>query len=105
MDPWETIHEANPQEILERHEKMTLVPMLIMQGGLDDNVLPEMQAKFAETYREAGGSCDYQVFEGCPHQWTAEEGPQTDHAREMVKAFIAGQLKALRPGRSVVAPE
>jgi poly(3-hydroxybutyrate) depolymerase len=24
--PWETIHESNPQEILERHEKVTLVP-------------------------------------------------------------------------------
>lgn len=94
FNPWETIHEASPQEILERHEKVALVPMLIMQGELDDNVLPEMQEKFAETYREAGGSCDYQVFEGSPHQWTAEEGPQTDRAREMVKAFIARQLKA-----------
>jgi acetyl esterase len=91
--PWETIHEANPQEILDRHEDVTLVPLLIMQGGLDDNVLPEMQEKFAKTYRAAGGSCDYQLFEGCPHQWTAEEGPQTDRAREMVKAFIARQLK------------
>jgi acetyl esterase/lipase len=94
FNPWETIHEANPQEILERHEKVTLVPLLIMQGGVDDNVLPEMQEKFAATYRAAGGSCDYQVFEGCTHQWTAQEGPQTDRAREMVKAFIAGQLKA-----------
>ena len=38
--PWETIHESNPQEILERHEAITTVPLLIMQGGLDDNVLP-----------------------------------------------------------------
>src|SRR5262249_47485387 len=30
--PWETIHESNPQEILEREEKVTLVPLLIMQG-------------------------------------------------------------------------
>src|SRR5215470_6825798 len=41
--PWETIHEANPQEILEREEKVALVPLLIMQGALDDNVLPEAQ--------------------------------------------------------------
>ena len=38
--PWETIHEGNPQAILERREPVTLVPMLIMQGALDDNVLP-----------------------------------------------------------------
>jgi acetyl esterase/lipase len=38
FDPWETIHEGNPQRILERREAVTLVPMLIMQGALDDNV-------------------------------------------------------------------
>ena len=47
--PWETIHESNPQEILERKEKVNLVPLLIMQGGLDDNVLPSMQEKFVAT--------------------------------------------------------
>src|SRR3989475_3959160 len=36
--PWETIHEANPQEILERREPVTMMPLLIMQGALDDNV-------------------------------------------------------------------
>jgi acetyl esterase len=41
--PWDTIHESNPQEILERHERVSLVPLLIMQGALDDNVLPSMQ--------------------------------------------------------------
>src|SRR5581483_11693297 len=37
FQPWETIHEANPQQILERHEKIAFVPLLIMQGALDDN--------------------------------------------------------------------
>src|SRR2546421_2408443 len=53
FDPWETIHESNPQEILERHEKVTLVPLLIMQGALDDNVMPPVQEKFAQTYNKA----------------------------------------------------
>jgi len=92
--PWETIHESNPQEILERHEPVTLVPLLIMQGALDDNVLPAVQEKFAATYQAAGGQCQYQLFEGSEHEWVATPGPQTDRAREMVKAFIARQLKA-----------
>jgi acetyl esterase len=92
--PWETIHESNPQEILEREEKVTLPPLLIMQGALDDNVLPEMQEKFARTYRAAGGQCDYQLFENSVHEWVAEQGPQTDKARQMVRDFIARQLKA-----------
>jgi acetyl esterase len=91
--PWDTIHESNPQEILERHEAVTTVPLLIMQGGLDDNVLPAVQEKFAATYRAAGGDCQLQVFDGCEHEWVATPGPQTDRAREMVKAFVARQLR------------
>ena len=87
--PWETIFESNPQQMLERKEQVSLGPLLIMQGGLDDNVLPSVQEKFARTYRDAGGECDYHLFEGAEHQWVAEEGPNTDRARDMVKAFIA----------------
>jgi acetyl esterase/lipase len=90
--PWETIFESNPQQILDRREPVTLVPLLIMQGALDDNVLPAVQAKFAASYKAAGGNCQFQVFEGCEHEWVATPGPQTDRAREMVKAFIARQL-------------
>jgi len=92
--PWETIHEANPQEILEREEKVVAVPFLIMQGALDDNVLPEVQEEFVKTYRAAGGECEYHLFENSVHEWVAEPGPQTDKAREVVKQFIARQLKA-----------
>jgi acetyl esterase/lipase len=94
--PWDSIFESNPQQILDRHEPVTLVPLLIMQGALDDNVLPAVQAKFAASYKAAGGDCQFEVFEGCEHEWVATPGPQTDRAREMVKAFIARQLKAPR---------
>ena len=94
--PWDTIHESNPVEILQRHEQVTLVPMLVMQGALDDNMIPPAQKKFADTYKAAGGDIRYELFEGCEHEWVAKEGPQTDRAREMVKAFIAQQLKSGR---------
>ena len=94
FNPWETIHESNPQEILERRERVTLVPFLIMQGALDDNVLPAVQEKFAATCKAAGGECEFHVFEGCEHEWVAKPGPQTDRAREMVKAFIVRRLTA-----------
>ena len=92
--PWETIHEANPREILERREAIVLKPLLIMQGALDDNVRPAPQTRFVETYRAAGGSCDYTIFEGCQHEWVATPGPQTDRAHEMAKAFIARHVNA-----------
>ena len=92
--PWDAIHESNPQEILDRRERITKVPFLIMQGALDDNVLPAVQEKFAKTYKAAGGDIQYELFEGCEHEWVATPGPQTDRAREMVKQFIARQVNS-----------
>jgi acetyl esterase/lipase len=93
FNPWDTIHESNPQEILDRHEEITLVPFLIMGGSLDDNVLPEIQKRFVASYKAAGGDIQFQIFEGAEHEWVANSGPLTDRAQEMVKAFIARQLK------------
>jgi len=87
------IKEGNPQLILERSEAVELPPMLVMQGGLDDNVLPALQVKFGESYRAASGECEVAIFEGCDHLWVLEPGPDTDRAHETVKAFIANQLR------------
>ena len=92
FNPWDTIYEANPQQMLERREAIVMPPILIMQGALDDNVLPAVQEKFAATYRAAGGDIELHVFEGCEHEWIAKPGAQTDRAHEMVKAFIARNL-------------
>jgi acetyl esterase/lipase len=92
FQPWESIHEGSPQEILDRREAVTLRPLLIMQGELDDNVLPSEQKKFADSYRAAGGEVRFEVFAGSVHEWVAEPGPQTTRAQEMVKAFIARSL-------------
>jgi len=94
--PWETIHEGNPQEILERREPVSLRPLLILQGALDDNVLPAFQEKFAAAYRAAGGECRVEVFADCDHEWVAKPGPQTDRAQAMVRDFIAANLAASR---------
>ena len=91
--PWEAIYEANPQQILERGESVELPPMFILQGELDDNVLPAVQERFVETYRAAGGEIELEVYPGCDHRWIIEPGPQTDRAIEMIKAFIARQLQ------------
>jgi len=96
FNPEELVHEGNPQEMLDRREAVTLLPMLIMQGGADDNVIAPIQEKFAASYRAAGGECQLEVFAGCEHEWVKDPGPDTDRAHEMVKAFIARQLQALR---------
>jgi acetyl esterase/lipase len=92
FQPFDNIHEGNPQEILDRKEKVSLPPLLIMHGGADDHVLPENQRKFAAAWRTAGGECQLELFEGGEHEWTANPGPLTDRAHETVKAFVARRL-------------
>jgi acetyl esterase len=92
FQPWESIYEGNPQQIVDRREAAVLPPMLIMQGALDDNVLPAVQEKFAAAYRAAGGQCELHIFENSEHEWVAKPSPQTDRAHEMVKGFIARNL-------------
>jgi acetyl esterase len=93
-NPWDSIFDANPQQILERGEAVKLPPMFVLQGELDDNVLPAVQEHFVATYRAAGGKIDYEVFPGAEHRWIIQPGPQTDRAIDMIKAFIARQLRA-----------
>ena len=94
FNPWDSIFDANPQRILERGEAVSLPPMFVLQGELDDNVLPAVQEHFVATYRAAGGKIDYEVFPGAEHRWIIQPGPQTDRAIDMIKAFIARQLRA-----------
>lgn len=37
---------------------------------------------------------EYEVFPGAEHRWIIQPGPQTDRAIDMIKAFIARQLRA-----------
>ena len=96
FNPWDSIFEANPMKMLERGEKVTLPPMLIMQGELDSNVPWQISDRFGQLYRAAGGECEVEIFEGCEHMWISDPGPQTDRAHEVLKAFIARQLGAMR---------
>ena len=96
FNPFSDIEEGNPQMILDRKVPVDLVPMLVMQGGLDDYVLPAFQVKFGESYRAAGGDCKVDVFADCDHLWVLEAGPDTDRAHDMVKDFIESQLSALQ---------
>ncbi len=97
FNPWDTILDGNPQRILESGESVTLPPMFVLQGELDDNVLPVVQERFVATYRAAGGEIDYEVYPGAEHRWIIQPGPQTDRAIAMIKAFIARRCAGAAP--------
>jgi acetyl esterase len=88
----EAMHEANPQEMLDRGEKVTLPPVLVVHGTADDVMPIEAAARFVNSYNAAGGQAQLEPFEGMPHSFGNEPSPQTDRLVQVVKEFIAKQL-------------
>jgi len=97
--PWETIFAANPQRLLARRDFQAQPPMLILQGGADENIDPEIQKTFAETYRAAGGDVELHVFPGMEHQFVQRDSAETTRALELARAFIARQVASVPSGR------
>ena len=95
--PWSAIFEANPQFILESGERCALPPMFILQGGLDDNVIPEINERFAASYQAAGGDAVLEVFYDSEHRWIIEETPATQRAIDMIRDYVADRVNTLQP--------
>ena len=57
-----TMREANPQQILERGERVELPPALIFQGADDDVLSPRTAERFSEAYGQAGGIIELAKF-------------------------------------------
>ena len=103
FNPWDTIVDANPQRILERGEPVTLPPMFVLQGELDDNVLPAVQERFVATYRAAGGEIDYEVFPGAEHRWIIQPGlPDRPRHRDDQGLYRSPVARATAGGVSVI---
>lgn len=88
----DAMREGNPTLALSRGESVAHPGALILQGTADKNVTPEMQQRFVSAYRAAGGAVDLEIFSDTPHGFTLAQGPATDRAVTLMKAFIARQL-------------
>jgi acetyl esterase len=91
----DAMHEGNPQELLARGEVVELLPTLVIHGTADENVPIEHAERFVASYKAAGAGVQYECFEGQPHGFANEPGPQTDQLVEVVKAFIAKRIPSL----------
>jgi acetyl esterase len=79
--------EGNPQMILDRGETASLPPLLLIQGGADTTVPPEMTERFAATYRRSGGSVALETFAGKPHTFITRE-PESPESRDACAAIV-----------------
>jgi acetyl esterase len=83
--------EGNPQLALERGEKVSLPPLLVLQGTKDDNVTPDMAQKFTTAYRAAGGRAVLETFEGEPHTFVTKDPTSAASLRAiaLIQRFVS----------------
>lgn len=91
FSPPESLQEGNPQLILDRREPVKLPPILLLQGTADGNG-PEMQQRFAASYRAAGGEIQLELLPRAPHNFVNMAGANLDRALGVMKTFIGQQL-------------
>ena len=87
--------DGNPQLILERGDTVELPPALLVQGADDDVLSPGMAERFAGAYGNAGGLIELALFPGAGHGYMRDPGPNTDRSLDLIKTFIARQLRAI----------
>jgi acetyl esterase/lipase len=104
FSPPGTLEEGNPQLILDRHEPVRLPPVLLLQGGADaagvvndKNVSPEIQQRFAASYRSAGGSIQLELLAGAPHNFANKMDAHAERALAYVRTFVEERLQASHP--------
>jgi acetyl esterase len=88
--------EGNPQSILERGEVGALPPAILVQGLADDNVTPDMAARFTAAYRARGGRIELHEFAGQPHTFIMRD-PASESSRratELIRDFVLGRAGA-----------
>ena len=94
----ETMREANPQQILERGERVELPPALIFQGADDDVLSPRTAERFVEAYGQAGGIIELAKFPRAGHGYSRQGGPNAMRTVDVLNCFVERQLKAIANG-------
>ncbi len=92
----EAMEEGSPLDIVARGEAQQLPSLLILQGTNDDNLTPDMQQRFVETYRSKGGRAELAIFAGEPHGFIARDpaSAASQDALVRITSFIIREATA-----------
>ena len=99
LDYWgdvKTMTEGSPQHVVAEGRHRHLPPVLVIQGGEDENLPPEMLDAFVRTYRGAGGQIKAEVFEGQQHNFVIRDFASDDARRavDIISDFILSGSRA-----------
>ena len=87
-----TMHEGNPQQILNNGEEVLLPPTLIIQGTNDSNVPLSIPQNFTEVFSSRGGEIQFEMFPGMPHGFGNTPSEESSRALALMKEFIAERI-------------
>jgi len=93
----EAMQEANPLQILQRGEVVTLPPALLIQGTADSGVPAGMIEDVAARYNAAGGEAELALFQDMPHGIAGWPAADVERMIARMKGFIARQLARTVP--------
>jgi acetyl esterase/lipase len=84
------MEEGNPPRILERGEKVFLPPALVFGGDSDEWVPVDLMRRFVDSWKQAGGEAELQLYEGGKHGFMTgnPDAPYARPALDRMKAFI-----------------
>lgn len=82
--------EGNPPRILDRGEKVDLPPALVFGGDSDEWVPVEVMRHLVDSWNEAGGKAELQLYEGANHGFMTgnPDAPYAKPALERMRSFI-----------------
>ena len=86
------MHESTPLNVIQRGEKLTLSPVLVLHGTADDVMPIEASERFVSAYNGAGGDAKLVPFQGKGHGWAREAGPEVDEFVNVVTESIVKQI-------------
>jgi carboxymethylenebutenolidase len=82
---------GKPERVEDKVNRMT-APILMLMGGADKGIPPEMAEAFAAKVRERGTTAEIHVYDGAPHSFFdrkfAEHHDACDDAWRRVLAFV-----------------
>jgi acetyl esterase/lipase len=90
----EAMAEGSPTRALERGEKVEMPPALYLQGTADKAHPKPDRERFVESYRNAGGRLELELFEGESEGFVGKNpnSPAAERAIEKIIEFVHRQL-------------
>lgn len=88
--PLRAMRDGNPQRVIEERRFTHRPPLMIVQGGSDENIPARIVSRFARTYAAAGGDVYLREYAAMPHSFitSCPDAVETSQAIDDIAGFV-----------------